>query len=138
VGLLVRDATTGVPGGAHLAPAVRLVRRTVDQAGLGAAERRANLGGAMALVPRWALAVDGAVCLVADDVVTTGATLAEAARVLRAAGAAHVTAAVIAATSRTHSCPIPRTSAAPMAPRSDVHRPEAPLWGGGAATSVRS
>ncbi|HYN28379.1 MAG TPA: phosphoribosyltransferase family protein [Dermatophilaceae bacterium] len=100
VAALVRAAAGGLPGEARFAPAVRLVRRTADQAGLGARERRDNVGGAMALARHGAAAVDGAVCVVADDVVTTGATLAETARVLREAGAARVTGAVVAGTSR--------------------------------------
>jgi ComF family protein len=66
----------------------RLLRRTRDapaQSGLGAVERRSNLQGAFAVSgsppPRIALV---------DDVLTTGSTAAEAARVLKAAGAARV------------------------------------------------
>jgi predicted amidophosphoribosyltransferase len=96
---LVRDAAA-LAGATPVVPAVRLVRRTVDQAGLGASERLVNVGGAMAVTPGSVAEVRGAVCLVADDVVTTGATLAEAARALRRAGALQVTSAVVAATAR--------------------------------------
>lgn len=73
-------------------------RRVADQAGLDVTARAANLAGAMA--PRSRIDVRRCVCVVADDVVTTGATVTEAARVLRAAGADEVRAVVIAATPR--------------------------------------
>lgn len=73
-------------------------RRVADQAGLGARERWRNLDGALGL--RSPLPRNGAVCLLSDDVLTTGATLTESARALRAAGARHVAAAVLAATAR--------------------------------------
>jgi ComF family protein len=73
-------------------------RGVADQAGLTAPERWANLAGA--LVVRRPGAVRGRVVVLADDVVTTGATLAEAARVLSEAGALVAGAAVVAATPR--------------------------------------
>ncbi|GAB2848802.1 hypothetical protein GCM10022221_55230 [Actinocorallia aurea] len=62
-----------------------LTRRagTADQGGLGHAERRRNLRGALRAVP----AVAGARVLLVDDVVTTGASLREAFRALTEAGA---------------------------------------------------
>ena len=71
-----------------------------DQAGLTAAERRRNVAGAFrvrAAVPGRARAAGAAVVLV-DDVVTTGASLAEAARALHVAGVPVVGAATVAAT----------------------------------------
>jgi ComF family protein len=62
------------------------VRATGPQSDLGAAERRANVRGAFVADA----AVAGRHVLVIDDVLTTGATAAECARVLRAAGAARV------------------------------------------------
>jgi predicted amidophosphoribosyltransferase len=83
-------------------PALRLARATADQAGLTAGERAANLAGAMvARVPRGRNWSDGRLPLVVvDDVVTTGATLTEAVRALRAAGVQPAGAAVVAATLR--------------------------------------
>ena len=70
-----------------------------DQAGLDAAERSANLAGALRLrrgpVRGWS---DGAGMVLVDDVVTTGSSLAEAARALQAAGLAVLGAATVAAT----------------------------------------
>lgn len=71
-----------------------------DQAGLTAAERSVNVRGAMrptAAAGRW---VPGRVCVVVDDIVTTGSSLTEARAVLLGAGAAHVVAATVAATQR--------------------------------------
>lgn len=75
-------------------------RRVADQAGLGATDRAANLSGA--LQARFDL--NGLRLIVVDDVMTTGATLAEATRALRAAGAEVPATAVIAATAR-HTSP---------------------------------
>lgn len=63
-------------------------RRTVTQTDLPEAERFHNVRGAFAL--RRLANVAGRVIVVVDDVSTTGATLDECARVLRAAGAKEV------------------------------------------------
>ena len=81
-------------------PALAVARTVQDQAGLGAEERAHNLRGAMVVPRRHRPAVRGRCVLLVDDVVTTGATLAEGARALRAAGARTVVAAVVAATVR--------------------------------------
>jgi ComF family protein len=62
------------------------MRDTRPQSDLGAAERRANVRGAFAARAD----VAGRHVVVVDDVLTTGATVAECARALRAAGAARV------------------------------------------------
>jgi predicted amidophosphoribosyltransferase len=70
------------------------LRDTPAQANLGLAERRRNLEGCFACGGR----LDGAHVGLVDDVMTSGSTLAEAARTLRAAGAVRVVALVAART----------------------------------------
>ena len=62
---------------------LRFSRRVKDQVGLTESERIANLSFSMKLNQ----SVTGRVCYLVDDVVTTGATALEAARVLRLGGA---------------------------------------------------
>lgn len=88
------------PSTLRLAPALVHVRRVADQARLERHDRAANLAGAMAVRPGWGAPVAGRRCLVVDDVVTTGATLAEAARALTGAGAVAVAGATVAVTRR--------------------------------------
>jgi ComF family protein len=83
----------------------RLLRRLVDTphvADLPRDARAAAVRGAFALDPRRAAAVRGQRIALVDDVMTTGATLGEAARVLRHAGAAEVHAWVLARTPAPH------------------------------------
>lgn len=65
----------------------RRLRSTADQIGRSAAERRRNVKGAFAVE---AGRLDGTHLALVDDVMTTGSTLAELARVCRKAGAARV------------------------------------------------
>lgn len=84
--LMLRHAQRARPSGR---PCPRLLVRTRNdppQASLPAARRHTNLVGALA-VRGGTAATQGARILVVDDVTTTGATLGEAARALRAAGA---------------------------------------------------
>lgn len=85
----------GIP--ARLVTALRQRPGVADQSELNAAERLRNISGAL-VVPlhRRALLAHGRVVLV-DDLVTTGATLAEGARALGQAGADVLAAAVVAA-----------------------------------------
>ncbi|MEU3726754.1 phosphoribosyltransferase family protein, partial [Streptomyces sp. NPDC031705] len=87
-------------GAARVAPVLRLRRAVADQAGLGARERQENLAGALEVHPGGAALTAGARIVLVDDVITTGATLAEAARALRAAGLRADAAAVVAAPAR--------------------------------------
>lgn len=73
-------------------------RETTAQSGLTRAERLRNLRGAFALEPLRAVAVQGRRIVLVDDVMTSGASLFAASEVLRTAGAAHITAVVLART----------------------------------------
>lgn len=79
------------------AQALRVVGRPLDQAGLGSRDRRDNVRGAFGPRPRRVTALTGRDVVVVDDVVTTGATLAETVRVLRRAGLDVVGAATVTA-----------------------------------------
>lgn len=84
----------------QLVPALRQTRRVADQAGLGATERASNLRGAIGVAPWAAAVVAGRHVVVVDDVVTTGATLADAVRAVSACGGAVLGVATVAATRR--------------------------------------
>lgn len=67
------------------------IRDTQVQSTQSRGERGANLQGAFALHPLKSHLIRGCRVVLVDDVMTTGATLFEAARVLRSSGAAHIT-----------------------------------------------
>ncbi|WGW10692.1 ComF family protein [Saxibacter everestensis] len=97
---------------ARVAPMLRSGRAVRDQVGLSAVGRQRNVSGSMAVARRRlpipsgkrrdATAGPASIVLV-DDVITTGATLAEAARALAGGGHRVDAAAVIAATTKTSS-----------------------------------
>lgn len=82
---------------AAVLPALTHRRKVADQSGLGRKSRAENLSGALAVRSSSARLLAERPVVLLDDVVTSGATLAEAARALRAAGNAPVGAAVLAA-----------------------------------------
>ncbi|MBI3448257.1 MAG: ComF family protein [Acidobacteria bacterium] len=95
VGRSIRRETGG------RAAIVGALRRTVDgppQAGRSRVERWAAVAGAYAAVDRERERIAGRTVLLVDDVLTTGATACECARVLKDAGAGEVIVAVVART----------------------------------------
>lgn len=85
-------------------PVVTVLRQlpgAADQSGLGREARLENLSGRLRCRPGAAARVAGRQVLVVDDVVTTGASLAEAVRVLTAAGVLVLGGATVAATPTT-------------------------------------
>ncbi|WP_028815032.1 ComF family protein [Streptomyces flavidovirens] len=94
----------GVP--ARVLAVLRQRRAVSDQAGLSARERAANLAGALEVVAGGGRLLEGGRAVLVDDLMTTGASLAEAARALSAtqerlnSESGRVNAAVIAAPSR--------------------------------------
>lgn len=83
-------AATGVP----IEPVLLRTRATAFQHTVTPRERIENLRGAFAVAP--GVSVKGARVLLIDDLLTTGATVAECAKVLRRAGAAAVGAITLA------------------------------------------
>lgn len=100
----------GVP--ARTLRVLDVVAAVRDQAGLTAAERAHNLAGAYRV--RGALSGASGRLVVTDDVLTTGASAAEAVRALAAAGARPIAVATVAATVRRRRA---------VAPPSSVWRP---------------
>lgn len=118
---LARSAARSLGGGrtgpVRVRAWLRQRRRLNDQAGLDAGARWANLHGGLRAT-RPAAAGDresnSPAVVVVDDVVTTGATLSEAVRALRAAGRDVIGAATVAATVR--RVPGPGESTSPPDP----------------------
>jgi predicted amidophosphoribosyltransferase len=106
-GSLVRAAAARLCADGVSCHAVALLRTRpglADQSGLGAAARAVNLAGALRVHPpalrRLARAGRQHHVVVCDDVLTTGATAAEAQRALRGVGLPPIAVAAVAATQR--------------------------------------
>lgn len=78
------------------------VRHTPAQTALDRKDRLGNVKGAFAVEPRQASQLRGVHVVLVDDVMTSGASIFTAAAVLRQAGAAHITALVLARTDASH------------------------------------
>ena len=85
---------------AFVLPLLRASRQLADQAGLSGPARATNLSGAHQVRSHLRIPSQETRIVLVDDVVTTGASLTEATRALRAAGLVVRGAAVIAATQR--------------------------------------
>ncbi|GAB7033173.1 phosphoribosyltransferase family protein [Streptomyces sp. NPDC021749] len=94
---------------AHVLPALQQLRLVADQAGLSAPERLANLAGALGVRAGAERLLSGQPVVLVDDLVTTGATLAEAARAVAAAGGRVIGAAVVAAPTSSFGCATSRS-----------------------------
>ncbi|WP_445680661.1 ComF family protein [Radicibacter daui] len=93
---LVATALSRRSGVQLLPDALLRPRRTRPQPGLTRAARRRNVRGAFAINERHRLRLAGCRIVLVDDVLTSGATLEECARVLLAAGAVEVRALTVA------------------------------------------
>lgn len=87
--LLARAAAAEL-GCAHVPDLLQRARRTPVLDGLGREARFAALEGALRVAPRHLGRIAGRPVLLVDDVMTSGATLEEAARACRAAGAGEI------------------------------------------------
>jgi ComF family protein len=90
---------TGVPVAYH---ALRRVRATRQQVGLTQAERATNVQGAFKVSAEGRSDTHGRRLVLIDDVLTSGATLDNCARILLRAGAANVDALVFARVVQAH------------------------------------
>jgi ComF family protein len=93
--LIARAASKHLDGKVEIAPEVLVRHReTISQVGLSREERIENMHDAFRVVGRKGIA--GRTVILVDDVMTTGTTLSECARVLKQAGAERVWAATVA------------------------------------------
>ncbi len=97
---LVAQAAGLLPEPIPVIRSLRVARLVADQAGLDRQARARNVDGAYAVLRRAVPQLAHRPVLLADDVLTTGATLAEGARAVRVIGGRVLGAAVVAATHR--------------------------------------
>ncbi len=83
-------------------PVLRHGRAVADQSGLSAAGRRLNLAGAFIVPARQRRRLRRGEVVIIDDIVTTGATAAEAVRAIQSAGSQVRAVVALAATVRRH------------------------------------
>ena len=91
------DSDREVSDKAVFLDALARTRETAPMKGLDVWERKANIEGAFELKPGFATIIEGRSAALIDDIMTTGNTLSECARVLKEAGAARVIAVTFAA-----------------------------------------
>lgn len=108
-GLEIADVLARKPGPGLLFPG-----RMGGQKGLGRGARAQRVRGSMRVPPGSRQRVQGRPCIIIDDVLTTGATIGEAARALHVAGA-QVRGAVVLAATR------PTDASGPAAPAPAPH-----------------
>jgi ComF family protein len=84
--VLCKAALKHAAGIEYVPSGLKRIKETAPQQGLERHERLSNLKGSM----KADACVNGRVCIVVDDVTTTGASFAEAKRALKAAGASEV------------------------------------------------
>jgi ComF family protein len=94
--LIVRSARKQLPQQLEVAPLLKRQRATHSQVGLTREERITNMRDAFRVTDP--TRVKGRTVIVVDDVMTTGTTVSECARVLKKAGAERVWAATVART----------------------------------------
>lgn len=93
---IARHAAEALGAGVRLQPTLMIAAGTRDSAGLDARERARNLRGAVRPSPSARAPGADDVTIVVDDVLTTGATVAESVRVLTTGGHRVAAAVVIA------------------------------------------
>lgn len=99
-----------VTGMRVMADAMRRVRNTRSQTALSSDDRKENVSGAFSVSPHHVGNIKGRNLLLVDDVITTGATIIEAASVLKSHGAGFVYVASIALADHAQDLPSPSST----------------------------